>query len=300
MRPGSFDALIEAGQEALGRGSPAPLPPASLPETRAIPRVPTPIPVMESMGPLPQTAPRPSATSRRWWGAAGAAGLTGFLWLLNRGPVPPISAPAPAPAVNASPLGGEATPTPSPSRPSVVSRGPKPTRPLKGTPTPARAVREEPEGASESPGRTEPTATPAPVTPVPSTAPPTSSPPRLQGGAPSALEPSPAATPPPTTPSPPLAITPVVFPVSTRTVRRGDNVVVELKGEGLRKDLTAVVLQGRRPAAGIRVVRQEFIGPDLIRVTILIETETPLLSYSLVLRDATGSVTPGLQIEVVL
>jgi hypothetical protein len=83
-------------------------------------------------------------------------------------------------------------------------------------------------------------------------------------------------------------------------VRRGSSVVLEIAGQDLRADLKAFVLQGRRPAAGLAVVKQEFLGPTLFRVTVLIEPEVPLLSYTLVFRDQSGASTPGVQIEVVL
>jgi hypothetical protein len=107
-------------------------------------------------------------------------------------------------------------------------------------------------------------------------------------------------TPVPAPPTPPATAAPVVSSVSPRTVRRGSSVDLEIRGEGLRKDLKAQVLQGRRPAAGIKVLRQEFVSSGVIRLRILIEAETPLLAYSIVFQDAAGAVTQGVQIEVVL
>jgi len=76
--------------------------------------------------------------------------------------------------------------------------------------------------------------------------------------------------------------------------------VLEVRGSGLTRDLTASILEGRRPAAGIKVVRLEFVGPDLMRVTILSEPELPLGFYTLVFHGPGGLVTQGLQIEVLL
>ena len=88
--------------------------------------------------------------------------------------------------------------------------------------------------------------------------------------------------------------------VTPRALRRGSSVDLEIQGEGFRQDLKAVVMQGRHPAEGIKVVRMEFVSGRKIRVRVLVETETPLLTYSLVLQDGSGAVTQGLQIEVVL
>jgi hypothetical protein len=60
------------------------------------------------------------------------------------------------------------------------------------------------------------------------------------------------------------------------------------------------ILQGRRPAVGIRVVRVEYVSPVVLRVTVLSEAELPLGGYTLLLQDAAGLAIPGLQIEVVL
>lgn len=92
----------------------------------------------------------------------------------------------------------------------------------------------------------------------------------------------------------------MVSGVSPRTVRRGSSVDLEIRGEGFRTDLKVLVLQGRRAAAGIKVLRQDFVSASVIRIRILIEAETPLLTYSIALQDAAGVVTQGVQIEVVL
>jgi len=113
-------------------------------------------------------------------------------------------------------------------------------------------------------------------------------------------EPTAVATPLLAVPSQPEAVAPRVFP-ATHQVRPSSSVEIEIKGQGLRKDLKAQVLQGRRPAAGIKVLKQDFVSSGIIRVTILIEAETPLRTYSIVFQDASGVVvTQGVQIEVVL
>ena len=100
-------------------------------------------------------------------------------------------------------------------------------------------------------------------------------------------------------PNQPEIAAPVVFPAKHQ-VRANSSVEIEIKGEGLRKDLKALVWQGRRPAAGIKVLKQDFVSSGVIRVWILIDAETPLRTYSIVFQDASGVTTQGVQIEVVL
>lgn len=88
--------------------------------------------------------------------------------------------------------------------------------------------------------------------------------------------------------------------LSPRTLRRGESVVLEVRGEGLPEGVTASIFQGRRPAAGIRVLRVQFVSPSLVRVSVLSDPELPLGGYTLILRDRNGVASPGLQIEVVL
>ncbi len=88
--------------------------------------------------------------------------------------------------------------------------------------------------------------------------------------------------------------------VSPRSMRRGESVVLEVRGERMPPGVTASILQGRRPAAGIRVLRVEYVSPTLVRVSVLSDPELPLGGYTLILRDRDGVTSPGLQIEVVL
>lgn len=135
--------------------------------------------------------------------------------------------------------------------------------------------------------------------------------------------PAPSLSASPATPSPTPRTTPLVEPTVIATpvqappsgaspvaprvlagrhqVRPDSSADIDIKGEGLRPDLKAVVLQGRLPATGIRILRQEFVNSGLIRVRILIEAATPLRTYSIVFQDASGAmVTQGVQVEVVL
>lgn len=88
--------------------------------------------------------------------------------------------------------------------------------------------------------------------------------------------------------------------LSPGILRRGEGVVLEVRGEGMAAGITASILQGRRPATGIRVLRVEVVNAGLLKVSVLSEPELPLGGYTLILRDRDGVAIPGLQIEVVL
>lgn len=294
LRPAGFGALIAAGREA-SRGT-ALSPP---PETRAIRIEATPSLVPPTSTPASQTA-RPKPPYLVWIGGAGAF-ILGVAWLLSQGFGPretaiPTPSPKAAVALETSSAAvqpaGPGTPSPSPiAAPSPppshrdenrdgTSRGRPivaPTR-LDSTPAPV----------------SQPTASQAPPDPVPTPTPAVPAPTQPLSVVHPTPMPSAAVT---TEPSRP-AIS--VSSVSPRTLRRGSSVDLEVQGEGLRKGLKAVVMQGRRPATGIRVVKTEFVNSRIIRVRILIEAETPLLTYALMLQDEVGALTPGLQIEVVL
>ncbi len=293
LRPDGFGALLAASREAAG-GPPM----AAIPETRAIPMAPAPPVARGKAGSEPAATP---ARGLRWpWlGGAGAIMVLGLLWALNRGEAPTI--PTASIAASPSPTSAAATATANPGPPETPPPSPTPgtaaTPVLKTAPRP----REQPDRATATPPRPEPTSTPAPVAKAaPSSAPAFPTPtPQPRPSAPP--QPALISTPLPAAPGQPATAVPVVSGISPRTVRRGSSVDLEIKGEGLRRDLKAQVMQGRKPATGIKVLLQEFVSGNLIRIRILIEAETPLLTYFIVFQDASGIVvTQGVQIEVVL
>ena len=75
---------------------------------------------------------------------------------------------------------------------------------------------------------------------------------------------------------------------------------MELHGTGLRADHRVQVLRGRQAASGIRVTRQQPLGPLVTRVTLLIEEDAPLGDYSIVVVDGEGAHSNALSLEVVL
>lgn len=290
LRPDGFGALLAAAREAAG----AP-PMTAIPETRAIPQTPV-------ASPRSRVASAPASSENTpkkapWGWIGGVLGITvlGLLWTLNRGASPT----APAEPVSASPGAPLATITATPGPAAAPPAALTPYKEATPTPKIARSPREPFDRASIASPRPEPASTPTPLAAAaPSVAPPAATP-TPQPRPSSAVEPVVISTPPPA-PVRPVAAAPVVSGVSPRTVRRGSSVDLEIRGEGFRTDLKVLVLQGRRAAAGIKVLRQDFVSASVIRIRILIEAETPLLTYSIALQDAAGVVTQGVQIEVVL
>lgn len=282
LRPDGFGALLAASREAAGGQAMA-----AVEETRAIPRDLAP-------APPPTTGDATVSKTRTVWalaGSAGVAGAIGIIWLLSRGPAPgsavsPTPTPAAAPMIERSPppapvsspseapppVETRAKPTPSPHR--AADRSTLRTAAVESIPTPVVLPSETP-----PPEAVRQVSTPSPQTPQPI--------------------PTPVVTP---TPAPVVPSVPLISlsGVTPRSLRRGSAVDLEVHGEGLRRDLKVVVMQGRHPAEGIRVLRVEFVSSRIMRIRMLVEPETPLLTYSLVFKDATGVVAQGLQIEVVL
>ena len=288
LRPDGFGALLAASREAAG-GPPM----AAIPETRAIPQAPLALP--GSRVGLRSTASETSLKKAPPWAwIGGALGITvlGLVWIMNRGPAPPT----PAEPVIASPSPATAMITTTPGPAATPPASPTPERDAMPTP---KAVREPSDRATVTPPRPEPASTPTPVAvAAPSIAPPAATPTPQPRPSPPA-EPVAISTPLPAAPGQPEVATPRVFP-ATHQVRPNSSVEIEIKGEGLRKDLKALVLQGRRPAAGIKVLKQDLVSSGIIRVRILIDAETPLRTYSIVFQDASGVTIQGVLIEVVL
>ncbi len=277
LRPDGFAALLAAARDASGAPSSPP------PETRAIP-------VPSSPERVPPAPARPVRKPLRIGVGLGVVALV--LFALSRAlapssePVGSMTSPRASPAPTKTPNGP--TPMePAASPPGEPAVSPAPGRlPPTPRPTPASPrVASRPMAAEPSPTPSAPAeSTPAPVLPTPE-------PPR----------PAPVrATPAPTIAAEPITAEVRATSLSPRTLRRGESVVLEVRGDGLPEGVTASIFQGRRPAAGIRVLRVEFVSPRLVRVSVLSDPELPLGGYTLILRDRNGVTSPGLQIEVVL
>ena len=283
LRPEGFTSLLAAAREA-GSGSHA----APVPETRALSQ--------ERMTPIaPARGAEPARPKPRWawFGGVGAATVLLLAWGVTRN-APPAgigaeASPSVTPALIAVPTPPPSpTPTPEIERPPIAA--PRPTRSAQRPESPpAGPVTAAPVEAVATP-LARPSATPLPPAPSPTPTPRPSV----------SLEPPPSAPPAVADPAQVGPQAPAVDTVSPRAFRRGSSVVLAVTGKGLTRGLTASILQGRRQAAGIKVVRVDFVGPELVRVTVLSEPEVPLGSYTLVFQGAGGVSTQGLQIEVLL
>lgn len=117
------------------------------------------------------------------------------------------------------------------------------------------------------------------------------------------LDATPAAGPPATLPSGPgpgtlpARITPPspegwsLAGIEPAQMRRGTSQTVVLVGAGLRADLETVVFYEGRAARGIGVARQELLGPDRLRVTLVADAEAEPGEYAVALRDGVGAVS---------
>lgn len=74
-------------------------------------------------------------------------------------------------------------------------------------------------------------------------------------------------------------------------MRRGTSAAVVLRGAGLRADLETIVLYEGRAARSIGVARQELLGPDRLRVTLVADAEAEPGEYEVALRDGVGAVS---------
>ena len=81
-------------------------------------------------------------------------------------------------------------------------------------------------------------------------------------------------------------------------MRRGSSEAVVLRGSGLRADLETIVLHEGRAARSIGVARQELLGPDRLRVTLVADAEAEPGEYAVALRDGVGAVSGSVALQV--
>jgi len=222
--------------------------------------------------------------------AAGAAGLFALgagAWLLIREP-PRGFLPARSPTASSGALPG-ATP-PATTTPSALLFAPSPGNPLaarkdsKPAPRPSSAAQSRTAAAPPSPSPwppvLAPAATPA-VGPASSTVTGSPSPGLERTDSAAAEEPAELA-----------AVTP-------RTAHRKTTFVLEVRGKGLRADHRPKVLRRRQDAEGIRVLRYQLVDEVRMLVTVLVDEDVPLGTYSVALVDADGHLTNSLSLEVI-
>jgi hypothetical protein len=125
-----------------------------------------------------------------------------------------------------------------------------------------------------------------------------------------AVSKAPSDGPPSTLPSSsaPLALPSVIAPptpegwtlagIEPARMRRGTSESVVLRGAGLRADLETIVLYEGRAARSIGVARQELLGPDRLRVTLVADGEAEPGEYAVALRDGGGAVSGAVAFQV--
>ncbi|MCL4821460.1 MAG: protein kinase [Vicinamibacteria bacterium] len=290
--PGERLPGVEALRAVLAAARVAP---AAAGETAALERAPaTPpttalrageAPAAQQEPPSPPAAGSASARSRgpALAVAALAVAAAGVWVLRNPGPEPVPAAPSPTTQVAhpASP-----PPTPAAPLPSAEPAVPASTRPTPGA-TPAAP--------------TATAATPSP-TPLPTLSPSPSPEPRPTPTA-SPVS-TPASTPGPAAPSVTLAQpapqAPQLTSMAPAAARRGASVRVEVAVEGWSQAFRPAVVHGRRPAVGIKVSGGRQLEGGKLRLTVSVDGDAALGSYTLVLTDGQGRTSNGLAFEVTL
>ena len=81
---------------------------------------------------------------------------------------------------------------------------------------------------------------------------------------------------------------------------RGSSATVRIRGERLAGFSRVELRRAGRIARGVQVLRVVATGPGELRVTLLVDEDAALGSYTLVVIDATGRDSNGLSIEVAL
>lgn len=82
--------------------------------------------------------------------------------------------------------------------------------------------------------------------------------------------------------------------------RRGASVRVEVAVEGWSQAFRPAVVHGRRPAVGIKVSGGRQLEGGKLRLTVSVDGDAALGSYTLVLTDGQGRTSNGLAFEVTL
>jgi serine/threonine protein kinase len=279
-RPKDLSYLLEVVRTLRG---------ASGPRTRAVPP-----PTMAAAPALRRAAPERSGPPLALIAAAAVllvGGGAAFYFMRGRGETKR----AEVTATTALPT-TTLTPTPEPTAATTPAVAARPTPTPATTPTPAAAVRPT---ATPEAARLTPTPPPPPTTAVVArpTPPPTTAPP--------ATTLPPATTAPPATsvaaaPTPPPAVVrgvPLLRALSPPMLKRGQTMLVDVRGSDLYPQLSATLLKGKGPAAGLRVARSRFVNDTLIQVFIEVDPSAAPGQYAVVLAEG-GNSTNTLRFDV--
>jgi hypothetical protein len=88
--------------------------------------------------------------------------------------------------------------------------------------------------------------------------------------------------------------------ISPTALLRGTSTTVRVLGERLAGVARVEIRRGRQPARGLQVLRVAASSPGELRVTVLLDEDAALGTYTLVVIDASGRVSNGLSFEVTL
>jgi hypothetical protein len=97
-----------------------------------------------------------------------------------------------------------------------------------------------------------------------------------------------------TEPPAPAAVTNVSPPL----LHRGANVLVDVRGVGLRSDHQARITRPREAIRGVEVMRQRYVGPALVQVLLHVDAGAPTGGYFLSLVDGAGNATNARPFEI--
>jgi len=307
-RPEGAGAVLEV-VEKVRRGATTEEEVAEAPrgtQTVAVPRRRSTPPVAAPAWVPPVAAPARSLTRRAVPWAAGLALLVGVavLWPRGRTEAPEEVASAPQAAAVAS-TEPSATPEVPPGQPSpdapTASALPA-AAPSAGAPL--RRLGSPPATRPEAAPAARPTMAPTPApTPEPTAPPPTPSPtvaPQVVASPPPSSPPAPRATPSPAEPAQEAAEppTPTLVSLSPHQARRGRQAVIEIEGRNLPREVEVEISRGRQRALGIRVLSRKWKRPGVLRVVLLVDSDTPLDVYSVALVDGSGRATNSLPLEI--
>ncbi len=246
---------------------------------------------------VPPSAPTRSAARRAAPWVAVLAVVAGVVaaWLGARGRepqtvasiVPQEAAPSTTVATSSEP---SLIPEPASEEPPPTAPAAAPDRPSRSAPLPAATA-----------GRRSPTATPTaeptpPPTPTP-TVPPTPLPTPSPTAVPQVVASSPSLAPAPATPSPAPPL-PMLVSLTPHQARRGHQAEIEIEGKNLPREVRVEVSRGRQRALGIRVLSRKWKQPGVLRVVLLVDSDTPLDVYSVALVDGEGRATNSLPLEI--
>jgi len=75
-------------------------------------------------------------------------------------------------------------------------------------------------------------------------------------------------------------------------------VLLDIRGNGMRLDHTAVILKQGRPAPGITIARQKYAGPEVIQLLLKLAPNVPAGDYTVVLVDASGATSNAVPLKI--